>query len=131
MAATYVLIVTHNKFLCNNLVHAGLLSRFWSVRNSSSQAQGSIESTVIEEEVEKHTRLAKSWWDPNGPMKALHTMNAVRIPFIKTSLLNTGVLNETQANSTKPFANLKILDIGCGGKPNIEQVEGPSLLKFR
>lgn len=110
MAATYVLIVTHNKFLFNNLVQASFFSRFRSVHSQTPI------STVIDEEVDKHTRLAQSWWDPKGPMKALHTMNAVRIPFIKTSLLNTGVLSETQANSRQPFSNLKILDIGCGGR---------------
>lgn len=101
MAATYVLIFTHNKVLLN-FVRANL-------RYSHSQ------STVLKEEVNKHTRLAQSWWDPNGPMKALHTMNSVRIPFIKTSLLNTGVINETHARSKLPFSNLKILDVGCGG----------------
>ncbi|KAI5714124.1 hypothetical protein M8J76_011236 [Diaphorina citri] len=103
----YVLILSHNKFLLNLIVRAQVSSR--SVHSTTTI------STVINEEVSKHTRLAQSWWDPKGPMKALHTMNSVRIPFIKNSLLNTGVLNEAMAKSTSPFSNLKILDIGCGG----------------
>uniref|UniRef100_A0A8D8ZKX8 Ubiquinone biosynthesis O-methyltransferase, mitochondrial n=1 Tax=Cacopsylla melanoneura TaxID=428564 RepID=A0A8D8ZKX8_9HEMI len=102
--ATYFCIFSHGKLL-SNLVRSHVVAR--SIQSSPS--------TVINEEVEKHTRLAQSWWDPKGPMKALHTMNSVRIPFIKNSLCNTGVLNEVQAKSSQPFSNLKILDVGCGG----------------
>ncbi|EKM85408.1 bifunctional 3-demethylubiquinone-9 3-methyltransferase/ 2-octaprenyl-6-hydroxy phenol methylase [Francisella tularensis subsp. tularensis 79201237] len=51
-------------------------------------------------EVDKFSRLADSWWNHNGELKTLHQVNPLRLEFIKkfTSL-----------------DNKKIIDIGCGG----------------
>lgn len=35
-------------------------------------------STVDAEDVKRHSYLAAEWWNPNGPMKALHSMNQIR-----------------------------------------------------
>ena len=69
-------------------------------------------TTVDKIEIEKFSRLAKDWWNPNGKFKPLHLFNPVRISFIKDKLISHFALNP---NSEKPLEKLKILDIGCGG----------------
>jgi len=69
-------------------------------------------TTVDKKEIEKFSKLAKDWWNPNGKFKPLHLFNPVRIEFIKNKLISHFKLN---ANSLKPLKKLKILDIGCGG----------------
>ncbi len=68
-------------------------------------------STINKEEIDKFSRIAEEWWDPNGKFKPLHNFNPIRISYIKKSLMSSFNIN----NNTKPLQNLKILDIGCGG----------------
>lgn len=69
-------------------------------------------STVDKIEVEKFSKLAEDWWNPNGKFKPLHIFNPARIKFIKEKLISHFSLN---AESQKPLKELNILDIGCGG----------------
>jgi len=69
-------------------------------------------TTVDKIEIEKFSRLAKDWWDPNGKFKTLHRFNPARIAFIKEKL---AFHFKCDLNDQKPFKRLKILDIGCGG----------------
>ena len=69
-------------------------------------------STVDKIELEKFSKLAKDWWNPNGKFKPLHLFNPARIKFIKEKLINHFNIDP---NSEKPLEELKILDIGCGG----------------
>ena len=69
-------------------------------------------STIDKKEIEKFSRLAKDWWNPNGKFKPLHLFNPIRIEFIKEKLISHFKRN---SNSEKPLKNLRILDIGCGG----------------
>ena len=69
-------------------------------------------TTVDKIEIEKFSKIAKDWWNPNGKFKPLHLFNPARIEFIKKKLISHFGLN---SNSSKPLKNLKILDIGCGG----------------
>ena len=69
-------------------------------------------STVDKKEIEKFSRMAKEWWDPNGKFKPLHLFNPARIKFIKEKLISHFSLNQ---KNERPLAKLKILDIGCGG----------------
>lgn len=75
-------------------------------------------NTVDQTEVITFDNMTSFWWDELGPMKALHTLNAKRIPFIKNGLYRTNVIYNEQYNGTLPFENLQILDVGCGGKLN-------------
>lgn len=55
---------------------------------------------------------AAGWWDADGPMAPLHRLNPVRLKYIKDAVCRTlGIVPAGQ----KPFKNLKIIDIGCGG----------------
>ena len=69
-------------------------------------------TTVDKTEIEKFSKLAKDWWNPNGKFKPLHLFNPARISFIKDKLISHFELN---LNNEKPLEKLKILDIGCGG----------------
>ena len=67
--------------------------------------------TINHKEIEKFSRMAEEWWDPNGKYKPLHKFNPPRIQYIKT-----GVINHFKITASKaPFNNLSLLDIGCGG----------------
>ena len=68
-------------------------------------------NTINKEEIEKFSRLAEEWWDPDGNFKPLHKFNPVRIEYLKTSIINQFNIK----NKIKPFSKLEILDIGCGG----------------
>jgi len=69
-------------------------------------------TTIDKTEIEKFSRLAKDWWNPNGKFKPLHLFNPARIKFIKEKLISHYKLNP---KTETPLKGLKILDIGCGG----------------
>ena len=69
-------------------------------------------TTIDKKEIEKFSKLAEEWWNPNGKFKPLHQFNPARIKFIQEKLIVHFKLNK---KTSYPFKNLKILDIGCGG----------------
>ena len=69
-------------------------------------------TTIDDAEVERFSRLASEWWNPNGKFKPLHKFNPVRLTYIREQVLETF---KRDAKSTKPFKGLRFLDIGCGG----------------
>ena len=68
-------------------------------------------NTINKEEIEKFNSLAEEWWDQEGKFKPLHKFNPIRIEYIKNNLIKEFNIK----NKKKPFSNLEILDIGCGG----------------
>tara|TARA_Y100001958_G_C21147467_1_gene484478 strand:- start:452 stop:1180 length:729 start_codon:yes stop_codon:yes gene_type:complete len=68
-------------------------------------------NTINKEEIEKFSNLANEWWDPEGKFRPLHKFNPVRIEYIKNQIIKEFNIK----NKKKPFSNLDILDIGCGG----------------
>ena len=69
-------------------------------------------NTINKKEIEKFSKIAEEWWNPEGKFKPLHKFNPIRISYIKQNIINT--LN-IKKNKTKPLEKIKILDIGCGG----------------
>lgn len=69
-------------------------------------------TTIDPLEHEKFSKLAEEWWDPNGKFKTLHKFNPTRIGFIREKIINHFNIS---ADEKKPFKNIKLLDIGCGG----------------
>jgi 2-polyprenyl-6-hydroxyphenyl methylase/3-demethylubiquinone-9 3-methyltransferase len=53
-------------------------------------------------ELDKFAALANRWWDPQGPQRALHVLNPVRLEYVK------------QRVSAPGLPGLDILDVGCG-----------------
>ena len=64
-----------------------------------------------EEEVAKFSTLSSKWWNRNGEFQALHSMNKLRVPFIRDNLLLQG---HGVPLSPKPLKGISILDVGCG-----------------
>jgi 2-polyprenyl-6-hydroxyphenyl methylase / 3-demethylubiquinone-9 3-methyltransferase len=67
--------------------------------------------TVDQDEVARFSRLAGEWWDPHGPMAALHKFNPVRLAYIRD---RTAEHFGRDPKSIGSLAGLRFLDIGCG-----------------
>lgn len=62
-------------------------------------------SSISAEEIAQFGRLAPSWWDPSGPMRALHDMNPLR----------TNWNHQFFKSLARPDGEgISLLDIGCG-----------------
>lgn len=70
------------------------------------------QTTVDPAEVAKFEAMSAEWWDPAGKFKPLHMMNPVRLDYITGQIAARFGRN---LQGPKPFAGLRILDIGCGG----------------
>ncbi len=70
------------------------------------------QTTVDLAEIAKFQAMAAEWWDPNGKFKPLHMLNPCRLDYI-TSQIAAEFNRDLKTHL--PFADLRILDIGCGG----------------
>ncbi len=61
-------------------------------------------STVNKKEIEKFSKIASEWWDPNGKFKPLHKFNPIRIQYIKDSIISNFKLK----NKDKPLKGISI-----------------------
>ena len=68
-------------------------------------------NTINKKEIEKFSRIAEEWWNPEGKFKPLHKFNPIRISYIKENIIKTFKINQSKT----PLKNIKVLDIGCGG----------------
>ena len=68
-------------------------------------------NTINKKEIEKFSKIAEEWWNPEGKFKPLHKFNPIRISYIKENIISSLKLK----NKKKPLDKIKILDIGCGG----------------
>ena len=68
-------------------------------------------NTISIKEIEKFSKIAEEWWDPNGKFKPLHNFNPVRISYLKENIIKTFNLQKKD----KILSGVKILDVGCGG----------------
>ncbi|WP_299816835.1 bifunctional 2-polyprenyl-6-hydroxyphenol methylase/3-demethylubiquinol 3-O-methyltransferase UbiG [uncultured Jannaschia sp.] len=69
-------------------------------------------TTIDPGEIEKFQAMAAEWWDPEGKFKPLHMLNPCRLDYITTQIAGEF---DRDLRDRKPFAGLRILDIGCGG----------------
>lgn len=51
-------------------------------------------------EIARFGELAATWWDPNGPSRALHDLNPARLEYVRARTRLRGA---------------RVLDVGCGG----------------
>jgi 2-polyprenyl-6-hydroxyphenyl methylase / 3-demethylubiquinone-9 3-methyltransferase len=68
--------------------------------------------TIDAAEVARFSRLAGQWWDPRGPMAALHKFNPVRLAYIRDHAAGHFGRDPARLDS---LAGLRMLDVGCGG----------------
>ncbi len=52
------------------------------------------------QELSRFARLARDWWDPDGPLRTLHAINPLRLDYIDRRVR---------------LAGKRVLDVGCGG----------------
>ena len=67
--------------------------------------------TINKKEIDKFSKLADEWWDPQGKFKPLHNFNPVRLKYIKDTITK----KFGNKSEKLPLKDIKILDIGCGG----------------
>ena len=69
-------------------------------------------SSIDPADVARFSAIAAEWWDPKGKFAPLHRFNPTRLGFIREqALMRFG----RDSLSLRPFEDLKLLDIGCGG----------------
>jgi len=103
-------------------------------RSSRRQQLATVAGTTfVETEGEKYRVLSSKWWHRNGPFKGLHSMNELRVPFVRDSLLASSCNrsddsakssfsssspsspSSSPSSCSSPLDKLGILDVGCGG----------------
>ena len=68
-------------------------------------------NSINKQEIEKFSKIATEWWNPNGKFKPLHKFNPIRIQYLKENIIEHFKLK----HSSRPLKKINILDIGCGG----------------
>uniref|UniRef100_A0A182QPY8 Ubiquinone biosynthesis O-methyltransferase, mitochondrial n=1 Tax=Anopheles farauti TaxID=69004 RepID=A0A182QPY8_9DIPT len=92
-----------------------LLQRTCRSFSSPSETIRTQYSNVDQREVENLSKQSTEWWDPHGPIRGLHAMNALRIPLIRDGLIATGAVAKDRIQKPNVLESLNILEVGCGG----------------
>jgi len=71
-----------------------------------------MQTTIDPAEVAKFEAMAAEWWDPAGKFKPLHMLNPCRLDYITSQI---AAEFDRDLTAPRPFAGLRLLDIGCGG----------------
>ena len=69
-------------------------------------------SSVDEAELGRFAALAERWWEPRGPMAALHKLNPARLAYLRDRACERFGRDPL---APAPLAGLRILAVGCGG----------------
>ncbi|MDO5706093.1 MAG: bifunctional 2-polyprenyl-6-hydroxyphenol methylase/3-demethylubiquinol 3-O-methyltransferase UbiG [Paracoccus sp. (in: a-proteobacteria)] len=69
-------------------------------------------TSIDSAEVSKFEAMAAEWWDEKGKFRPLHLMNPVRLDYVTRQIATEFARDRAGA---RPFAGLRVLDIGCGG----------------
>lgn len=69
-------------------------------------------TTIDDAEVERFSRIAAEWWNPQGKFRPLHKFNPTRLAYIKEEICTAFGRDPLLP---RPLEGLRILDIGCGG----------------
>ena len=54
-------------------------------------------NTINKKEIEKFSKIAEEWWNPEGKFKPLHKFNPIRISYIKENIIKKSKCNKTLA----------------------------------
>lgn len=69
-------------------------------------------TTIDDKEVERFSRIAAEWWNPQGKFRPLHKFNPTRLTYIKEKIC---LAFDRDPLAAEPLKGIRILDIGCGG----------------
>lgn len=64
------------KILLKNIPKTQPWTRY--LTSSAAQKIPSYDSTVDPKDIQRFEELSKNWWNRNGPMLALHSLNEIR-----------------------------------------------------
>ncbi|XP_048349956.1 ubiquinone biosynthesis O-methyltransferase, mitochondrial [Sphaerodactylus townsendi] len=98
------------KIQLTHSAHASLTD-VWNKISCTIQLFSTSHTTVDPKEMKKFQLMAHKWWDEDGDYSALHSMNDIRVPFIRDIVLNM----RRDCPLGSPLSGMKILDVGCGG----------------
>lgn len=89
-------------------LHMSGVRNFWL---SFPRLYTSAHTTVDPDELKKFQAWSLRWWDEEGVYSVLHSLNDLRVPFIRDTLISKN--NNHELGS--PLLGVKLLDVGCGG----------------
>ena len=69
-------------------------------------------SSIDPADVARFSAIAAEWWDARGKFAPLHKLNPTRLAFIRERAL---ARFDRDGAARRPFEDLRLLDIGCGG----------------
>jgi 2-polyprenyl-6-hydroxyphenyl methylase/3-demethylubiquinone-9 3-methyltransferase len=69
-------------------------------------------TTIDPAEVARFDAIARTWWDPTGPMRTLHKFNPVRLAYIRDLACRRFGRDPRSVDSLQ---GLSVVDVGCGG----------------
>ena len=64
-------------------------------------------TSVNKKEIDKFSKMADEWWDPEGKFKPLHKFNPIRIKYIKENIIDNFKLKNILIKNN---LNLKKID---------------------
>jgi 2-polyprenyl-6-hydroxyphenyl methylase / 3-demethylubiquinone-9 3-methyltransferase len=79
---------------------------------SDSEPADPRSASIDPTETAKFAAMAEAWWDPQGKFRPLHKFNPTRIAFIRDRV---AARHGRDPLAPRPLADLRLLDIGCGG----------------
>ena len=62
-------------------------------------------NTINKKEIEKFSKIAEEWWNPEGKFKPLHKFNPIRISYIKDNIIQSFRINHKK----NPLRKIKVL----------------------
>ena len=69
-------------------------------------------TTLDRREIAHFAEDSAHWWNADGPFAPLHRLGSLRLDYLRTQIeAHSG----RKADVRRPFAGLRLLDIGCGG----------------
>lgn len=68
--------------------------------------QSALDPSHVAIDNEYYHEVGDSWWDANGPLRALHDMNPIRVSYFDEA---------ARAALGEDRSRVRVLDIGCGG----------------
>jgi 2-polyprenyl-6-hydroxyphenyl methylase/3-demethylubiquinone-9 3-methyltransferase len=54
-------------------------------------------NSINKKEIEKFSKIAEEWWNPNGKFKPLHNFNPIRIKYIKENIIKDFKIKPSKA----------------------------------
>src|SRR5262245_33616525 len=79
---------------------------------SDSEPTAPRSASIDPAETAKFAAMAEAWWHPQGKFRPLHKFNPTRLAFIRDRV---AARHDRDPLAPRPLADLRLLDIGCGG----------------